>query len=456
MSAKELLDMTASISSAVLETQAIRDKLFEEFDAAQNEEHRCSLLAMLKATMDIAEVYVGKSGNATRLAEFKEARADDYARLLVKESSVGGGVSPETLLAITSRESAAGRLTPGDATRLLARSKTQNDFDYTTLMSSALTDTQAIRDKIFTDFEAAQTEEQRCALLADLKGTMDIAEFFVAKAGDAKRLAEFKEARAKDYSRLIFRESADDGTLSGQLSPEMLMAVTNREIQAGRLSPDDPIRQIAVSQAAAPHLSHAEMVAKAKARKASDMSIQSLIDELTAARSVDIVKFRERIEQEFKAAVTSDQRSKVLAIRHATLDQVEQHVAARPNQAEVLKNFREARAHEYKSFIYQECIVGLDTPVVGGDVSVDMLMAVTNREIAAGRMTEDHTIRQAAVKYAAEPHMSHAELVEKHARLKAEAAQTPDRAPKPAPGSSGTAYAFGSVLGKKLKGFFGK
>jgi hypothetical protein len=322
-------------------------------------------------------------------------------------------------------------------------------------MSAAVTDTQSIRDKIFAEFDAAKTEDQRCSLLAMFKATMDVAESYIAETGDAKRLAEFKEARAKDYSRLVFTESADDGTLSGLLSPEMLMAVTNREIAAGRLSPNDPIRLIAVQQAAAPHVSHAEMVARVEARKASDMSVQSLIDELKATGSVDIAKFRERIEQEFKAAVTSDQRSKVLAVRHATLDQVERHVAARGDQqAEVLKNFREARAYEYKSLIYQECIVGLDTPVVGGDVSVDMLMAVTNREIAAGRMTEEHSIRKNAVEFAAVPHLSHAELVSKHAKLKEQAAAA--SAPKVTPSSAAVAYGVGATLGKKLKGLFRK
>ena len=187
MSAKDLLEMTSSISSAVLETRAIRDKIFEEFAASTTSEQRGSLLEMFAATMNVAEVYVARSGNAERLAEFKDARANDYARLLLNESSVGGDVSPETLLAVTSRESAAGRLTPDDATQLLTRPKTQNDFDYTSLMSSAFTDTQAIRDKIFKDFDAASTADQRCALLADFKGTMDIAEFFIARSGNAKR-----------------------------------------------------------------------------------------------------------------------------------------------------------------------------------------------------------------------------------------------------------------------------
>jgi hypothetical protein len=463
MSAKTLLEMTESISSAILETQAIRDKIVEEFDAARNLDERCSLLAMFKATMDIAQVYVAKSGNAQRLTEFKEARASDYARLLLKESSAGGNQSADALVAVTSRESAAGRLTPDDATRLLARAKTQRDFDYTALMTSALTDTKGIRDKIFTDFEAAHTEDQRCALLADLKGTMDIAEFFVMKAGDAKRLAEFKEAREHDYATLLVKESCVGGELKdgelkgGEVSAEMLMRVTNREISAGRLAADDPgVRQLALKLAGEPHPSHAELLEKAEARKASDMSIQSLIEFMKTATSQDITEVRDKIAKEFDVAPTSEQRGTLLALFTAFMDAMERGLAQR-SDLKLLEDFRKARAQDYNIFIVKECTVGLDTPVVGGDVSVEKLMEVTNRETAAGRMTEEHSLRKHALEAAAAPHYSHAELIEKHAKLKAQAAARANSpAAQPTADRASTSYAFGSVLGRKLKGLFGK
>jgi hypothetical protein len=187
------------------------------------------------------------------------------------------------------------------------------------------------------------------------------------------------------------------------------------------------------------------------------MSIQNLINEMKTATSKDIVEIRAKIQKELEAATTSDQRSTVLALFTAYMDGMERGLEAHGDQ-KVLEEFRKARAYDYKSFIYQECIVGLDTPVVGGDVSVEAMMAVTNREIAAGRMTEDHSIRKNAVEFAAAPHLSHAELVAKQAKLKAEAAQATTSAPvcKPAADKSATAYAFGNVLGKKLKGLFWK
>jgi len=70
-----------------------------------------------------------------------------------------------------------------------------------------------------------------------------------------------------------------------------------------------------------------------------------------------------------------------------------------------------------------------------------MLMAVTNREIAAGRMTQDHSLRKIAVDGAAVPHLSHAELLAKHAHLKYGADKSLE-----APAQQ--------TLGQKLKGLF--
>jgi hypothetical protein len=186
------------------------------------------------------------------------------------------------------------------------------------------------------------------------------------------------------------------------------------------------------------------------------MSIENLANELQSAESFDVVEVRAKIQKEFDAATTSDQRAKVLAIFKATMDLIERNLTSRGDQEALLADFRKARAQDYNTFIYQECTVGLDSPG-GGDISVEMLMAVTNREIAAGRMTEDHSARKIAVESAAAAHLSHAELRAKHARLKDEAQKSKDEpAPQTSPGKATLAYAFGATLGKKLRGFFRK
>jgi TPR repeat protein len=297
-----------------------------------------------------------------------------------------------------------------------------------------------IRDKIFEEFDASASSDQRSALLATFKATMDIAESHLAKNGDEQQLAAFREARADDYTRLLVKESTVDGTTDGTVSPEMLMAVTNREITAGRLTADDPIRQVAVKAAASPHLSHAEMVEKTEAKKRSEVSIQNLVKELTSTQGINIVDARAKIGKAFDAASTSDQRGRVLAIFKAMMDDSEEKLVSQANQTQLLEDFRNARTQDYKIFILQECTVGLDSPG-GGDVSIELLMTVTNREIAAGRMTEDHSMRKIAVEGAAAPHFSHAELLAKHAKLK-EAAEKPKAAPAP------------KTVGEKLKSLF--
>jgi hypothetical protein len=316
--------------------------------------------------------------------------------------------------------------------------------------SSAVTDTQAIRDKIFEEFDASTSGEQRDALLAMFAATMNLAESYLAKTSTEEQLAAFRETRADDYTRLLVKESTVDGTVS----PEMLMAVTNREISAGRMTVDDPIRKYAVTTAASPHPSHAELLERAEVKMRSDMSIESLVNDLRSAKAFDIVAARAKIQKEFDAATTSDQFAKVLAIFKAVMDEGERQLVRQGNQEEFLAKLKDARALDYKIFIVQECTVGLDSPG-GGDVSVEMLVAVTNREIVDGRMTEDHSLRKIAVEGAAAPHLSHSELLAKHAKLKEEVEKSKaEPTTQTPPGNARLASAFGATLGKKLKGLF--
>jgi hypothetical protein len=79
-------------------------------------------------------------------------------------------------------------------------------------------------------------------------------------------------------------------------------------------------------------------------------------------------------------------------------------------------------------------------------VSVELLKAVTDREIAAGRMTEDHSLRRLALTTFAAPHLTHAQLLESHAKLKDESGRC-----KAAPGRRAR-LRFRRGGGRKLKG----
>jgi len=161
------------------------------------------------------------------------------------------------------------------------------------------------------------------------------------------------------------------------------------------------------------------------------VSVDTLIAELQSGASFDIGTTRNKILAEFDAATSAEDRGRLLAVFKAVMDMTERNLIAN-NKAEMLPDFQKAREKDYKILIVQECTVGLASPG-GGDVSIERMMAVTNREIAAGRMTEQHSLRQIAVQGAAAPHLSDAELVEKHRKLQ----QPP-------------------TLGQKLKGLFRK
>jgi hypothetical protein len=159
------------------------------------------------------------------------------------------------------------------------------------------------------------------------------------------------------------------------------------------------------------------------------------------AAITDLPAIRNKIVAEFASARTSDQHASLLAMFKAAMDIAEAHVAKTGTQQQ-LEELQKARAYDYKSLVIQECMVGLDSPVVGGDVSVEMLMAVTAREVAAGRMTEDHSVRKLAITASAAPYLTHAQLLERDAKLKG--------------ARSSKAEAIGVVLGRKVKGLFGR
>jgi hypothetical protein len=159
---------------------------------------------------------------------------------------------------------------------------------------------------------------------------------------------------------------------------------------------------------------------------------------------------RNKIHEEFDASTSSEQRGSLLALYKATFDITESFLAK--NSPEKLAEFQKARAQDYNLLLVKETTVGLDSPG-GGDVSVELLKAVTDREVAAGRMNEEHVLRKLAVDGCAAPHPTHAQLLAKHAKLKEKAARA---AAVQSADSASTAYGFGAVLGRKLKGLFGK
>ncbi len=156
-----------------------------------------------------------------------------------------------------------------------------------------------------------------------------------------------------------------------------------------------------------------EFLDKLPSRAGVEIVEAPLLFQLLNAPGAPLTNWREIIEEvnnEFGGVTTEESRTALLATFKATMDFAETTVAP-----ENLKTFQEARQKHYKSFIVQEALVG-------SNVCVETLYAITQREIEAGRMTVDDSLRKTAENGMAAPHPSRADLV---------AQMSPQHTPKP-------------------------
>lgn len=144
-------------------------------------------------------------------------------------------------------------------------------------------DWRKIREEIHYEHVRATTTEERVALLHIFKAVMDLVERSGLSPEDMEK---FREARLKDYHSLIVGESLVGETIC----TETLDAITRREIEAGRMAPDDNLRQIAERGKAVPHLSRAELLEEEK-RKATEQQAAILSPEQKPNSVVDVQRF---------------------------------------------------------------------------------------------------------------------------------------------------------------------
>src|ERR1700678_2009294 len=120
------------------------------------------------------------------------------------------------------------------------------------------------------------------------------------------------------------------------------------------------------------------------------MPVSTLIQELENMplhEPFDWIAFSARLNEEFNAATTSEERSDLLAARAVAMEFVVRQLEL---HGEHLEKFTDACELEYKRLIVQEALVD-------GVVSYQKMLQVTDREIAAGRMSEDYALRALAV-----------------------------------------------------------
>ena len=133
------------------------------------------------------------------------------------------------------------------------------------------------------------------------------------------------------------------------------------------------------------------------------MSYERLM-ELTESPAYAVVNWHEiinEIDVELANNNSIENRGALLGMLKATMDIAEKNIAPQD-----LKTFREARRQHYSSHLLKEALVG-------ENVCAETMFAATSREIAAGRMTEDHSLRKLAVAGYTAPHLTRAQLEEK-------------------------------------------
>ncbi|MGB8694468.1 MAG: hypothetical protein WCD08_13265 [Steroidobacteraceae bacterium] len=92
-------------------------------------------------------------------------------------------------------------------------------------------------------------------------------------------------------------------------------------------------------------------------------------------------QIRVRIHDEFEQASSSERRAALLALNQSLMNMAEK--AINPKE---LENFREIRGHSYSLLIVKECLVN-------DQVCPKTADAVIRRELAAGRMAPNHSLR---------------------------------------------------------------
>ena len=144
------------------------------------------------------------------------------------------------------------------------------------------------------------------------------------------------------------------------------------------------------------------------------MSASDLISRLQAdaasGKSLDFRAVREEIHDLSNGTEDVGERVVLLATFHAVMDMVERSGNVAP---ENLDAFRMTRAQDYRLLLMREVLIG-------ENASAELLNAVTQREVLAGRMREDDDLRQVAITAISEPYLTVQQLLQvEHDRLAA-------------------------------------
>ena len=116
-----------------------------------------------------------------------------------------------------------------------------------------VSDWKQVREEIISKHKKASKVEEFITLLSLHKSLMDAVE---SQLSDSVVVEKFREIRSKDYNMLITREC----TIGGSVCIDTLYELTQRELEAGRMGPEDNLINLAVGAIAEPHYSREQLL----------------------------------------------------------------------------------------------------------------------------------------------------------------------------------------------------
>ena len=139
--------------------------------------------------------------------------------------------------------------------------------------------------------------------------------------------------------------------------------------------------------------------------------LNDLQADAAAGKKINFRAVREQIHDAAEQTIDSSERVILLQVFHSVMNLIERDGSIAPEDMEL---FRTTRAQDYRLLLMREVLIGQN-------VSVELLNAVTHREVLAGRIVEEDELRQLAVKSLAETYLTVQELLKiEQKRLDAE------------------------------------
>jgi hypothetical protein len=109
-------------------------------------------------------------------------------------------------------------------------------------------DWRTMRDDIHNELEKNPTTEERITLLQLFTAIMDLLERNLEKV-DPDKIPDLRNVREADYRLMIVKESM----IGENVCADILLEITDREIAAGRMAPDNGLRALAIEGTSIPH-----------------------------------------------------------------------------------------------------------------------------------------------------------------------------------------------------------